>query len=148
MKETKTMKKILKTVMCFGTFDVLHLGHLDYFNQAKQYGDHLIVVIARDTTKADQKKTTIFNEDERLELVKQLTMVDEAVLGYPDDHLRIILEKHPDVLCLGYDQQVEENDLKEKLQAAGLRAVIHRMNPYKPLEKKSSLIKKKILESQ
>ena len=134
--------------MCFGTFDVLHLGHIDYFTQAKHYGDHLIVVIARDKTKADQKKKTIFNEQERLELVRQLTMVDEAVLGYPDDHLRIILEKKPNVLCLGYDQQVVEKDLKEKMQAAGLNVTIYRMNAYKPLENKSSLIKRKILKSQ
>jgi len=138
----------MKTVMCFGTFDVLHLGHLDYFTQAKRYGDYLIVVIARDKTKDDQKKKTIFNEQERLELVRQLTIVDEAVLGYPDDHLRIILEKKPNVLCLGYDQQVVEKNLKEKLQAGGLKVAIHRMKPYKQKENKSSLIKTKIFESQ
>ncbi|MBI2582387.1 adenylyltransferase/cytidyltransferase family protein, partial [Candidatus Woesearchaeota archaeon] len=31
----------MKKVMCFGTFDLLHLGHLNYFQQAKKYGDYL-----------------------------------------------------------------------------------------------------------
>ncbi|HLC71304.1 MAG TPA: adenylyltransferase/cytidyltransferase family protein, partial [Candidatus Nanoarchaeia archaeon] len=38
----------MKTVMCFGTFDILHPGHLHYLQQAKKYGDYLMVVIARD----------------------------------------------------------------------------------------------------
>ena len=66
--------------MCFGTFDLLHLGHLNYFQQAKKYGNYLIVVIARDQTKKDQHKETIFTEQERLELVRNLKMVDEAQL--------------------------------------------------------------------
>ncbi|MCD4694128.1 adenylyltransferase/cytidyltransferase family protein, partial [bacterium] len=35
-------------VMCFGTFDNLHLGHLFYLKEAKKFGDYLVVVIARD----------------------------------------------------------------------------------------------------
>ena len=38
----------MKKVIVFGTFDILHQGHLDFFRQAKQYGDYLIVAVAHD----------------------------------------------------------------------------------------------------
>ena len=82
----------MKTVMCFGTFDVLHLGHLFYLKEAKKHGDYLIVVVARNETKQQQRKKMVFSEEERRALLQQLKVVDEAVLGYPDDHLRIIAE--------------------------------------------------------
>ena len=39
-----------KKVMAFGSFDLLHPGHLDYIERAARLGDHLIVVIARDSS--------------------------------------------------------------------------------------------------
>ena len=38
----------MKKVMVFGTFDIFHDGHRDYFKQAREFGDYLIVVVARD----------------------------------------------------------------------------------------------------
>ena len=49
-----------KTIMCFGTFDLLHLGHLSYLQQAKEKAEHLTVVIALDKTKSNQKKKPYF----------------------------------------------------------------------------------------
>lgn len=135
----------MKTVMCFGTFDLLHLGHINYFQQAKQYGDYLIVVVARDKTKRDQKKESVFSEQERRELVQQLKIVDEAVLGYPDDHFRIIQEKKPDIICLGYDQQVDATKIKQILLSRGLRPTIMRLRPYKPARNKSTHLKQRVL---
>ncbi len=131
----------MKTVMCFGTFDILHLGHLNYFKQAKQYGEHLIVVIARDKTKRDQGKRTLFNEEERRKLVQSQKIVDEAVLGYPGNHYQIIMEKKPDVICLGYDHPVREEELQEELAKRGRFPQIARMKPYHPETQKSTLIK-------
>lgn len=132
-------------MMCFGTFDILHLGHLYYFEQAKKNGDYLIVVIARDKTKHKQKKKIIFNEQERLRMVQSLKIVDEAVLGNVDDHLKIVLEKKPAVLCLGYDQKVSEKWLKEKLAERNFHPTIVRINPYHPERHKSGKIKKNLL---
>ena len=136
----------MKTVMCFGTFDLLHLGHLNYFQQAKKHGDYLMVVIARDKTKQMQKKEIIFSEKERLELVKNLKIVDEAVLGYPDNHLRIIEEKKPDVIFLGYDHTVNEKVLAMKLQKMGLKPKILRAKPYKLGKHKSTLLREKVIK--
>ncbi len=138
----------MKRVMCFGTFDLLHLGHLSYFTQAKKYGDYLIVVISRDDTKKKEKKKTVFSEQERLELVNALKIVDEAVLGYPDDHLRIIEEKNPAVIVLGYDHPIKEEDLAQRLALLSLSPLIIRSNAYKPTSQKSGKIKKKILANK
>ena len=137
----------MKTVMCFGTFDLLHLGHLHYFQQAKKYGDYLIVVIARDKTKQMQKKGIIFSEKERLELVKNLRAVDEAVLGYPDNHFRIIEEKKPDVIFLGYDHKINEKELAMKLKERGLKPEIKRAKPFQLGKHKSTLLREKVLKS-
>ena len=136
----------LKKVMCFGTFDLLHLGHLNYFQQARLYGDYLIVIIARDKTKVNEKKPTIFSEKERLAMVNSLRIVDEAVLGDEQDHFKVIREKNPDVLCLGYDQKITEEELSKKLNSLGMNAKVKKLKPYHPQMFKSSLLKEKITQ--
>ena len=137
----------MKTIMCFGTFDLLHLGHLHYFQQAKRHADWLIVVIARDKTKQLQKKEIIFSEKERLELVRNLRIVDEAVLGYPEDHFRIIEEKRPDIIFLGYDHKIEERVLAKALKARGLKPDIQRAKAFKLGKHKSTLLREKVLKN-
>ncbi len=131
----------MKTVMCFGTFDILHLGHLFYFEQAKKYGDYLLVVLARDKTKQKQKKKIIFSEQERVKLVQSLKVVDEAVLGNVDNHLAIIAEKKPDILCLGYDQKIDKKELQRRLAQQKLYPRIVRISAYKPHTQKSTQIR-------
>ena len=128
--------------MCFGTFDLLHLGHLNYFEQAKQHGNYLTVVIARDETKRKQNKNILFSEEERLKLIQSLKIVDEAVFGNIDNHFKIIIEKKPDVICLGYDHAISERVLTEKLTSLGVKAKVLRMQSYKEGKHKSSRIRR------
>ncbi len=131
----------MKTVMCFGTFDILHLGHLNYFEQAQKYGDYLIVVIARDKTKLDQHKSLVHAEQERLQQVKNIPLVNEAVLGNIGDHLKIIRDKKPEVICLGYDHPLSEEQLSQKLKEMGITPKIVRLKPFHPEKYKSSLFR-------
>jgi len=130
--------------MAFGTFDLLHPGHLNYLHQAKKQGDYLIVVLARDKVKAKMGKLTLFSEKERLFLIQNLAIVDEAVLGYLSRPLKIVIEKKPDVICLGYDHHIKEKELLQALAPLGLKPVIKRMKPYHISKYKSSLLKAKI----
>lgn len=132
--------------MCFGTFDLLHLGHLNYFKQAKKYGDYLIVVVARDKTKQDQKKVTVFTEEERLELIQSLKIVNEAVLGHQKNHFKIIQEKKPEVICLGYDHPITETHLSKELMKLNLYPRILRMRSFRSESNKSSKIRKLVLK--
>ena len=74
-------------VMAFGTFDILHPGHLFYLAQAKKLGNKLIVIVARDNTvKRVKIRPPEHNENERLKKVQAQEYVDEAVLG-DENHL-------------------------------------------------------------
>lgn len=126
-------------VMCFGTFDILHPGHLSYFRQARKYGDELIVVIARD--KNVRKKRLIFNEKERRQIVHGLKIVDRTVLGNIKDSFKIIEQIKPGIICLGYDHQIKEKTLRKELKKRNLSPQIERAKAYHPEKFKSSKIK-------
>ena len=133
----------MKTVMCAGTFDTIHPGHLFYLCEAKKYGNKLIVVVARDdTSKAFKGKNPIHNEKERLEAVRTLKIVDKAVLGRHGNIFDIIKEIKPDVICLGYDQNVQKQQLEDELDKRGIKAEVIRISGYMPHLYKSSKLKK------
>ncbi len=128
-------------VICFGTFDVLHPGHLNYFKQAKKHGNYLIIVIARDQTKKLQNKPLLFNEKQRLKIIQNLKIVDQAVLGSLTDHFQVIKKLKPHIICLGYDHQIKIPELKAKLKKLHLTPKIKRMQPYQTKKYKSSKLK-------
>jgi len=131
----------MKRVMCTGTFDILHPGHTDYFKQAKKHGDYLIVVVARDSSARAEGKTLALGEQERLARVKKEPLVDKAMLGNEGDKLAIIEQEKPDVICLGYDQRIDEKELQKALALRGLKPLIVRAKPHQPEKYKSSLYK-------
>ena len=129
----------MQTVLCFGTFDGLHLGHEDYFRQAKEYGGHLTVIVARDeTVNAVKGRLPRATQDVRLQAVKAHPLVDEARLGLPGDKYQVIEEVKPDVIVLGYDQQAFTDTLEDTLRARGLSCKVVRAKAYKPDIYKSS----------
>lgn len=134
----------MKTVMCAGTFDIIHPGHLYYLSESKKLGDRLVAVVARDSTSQKIKgKTPIHNEMERLEAVRSLSIVDKAVLGKEGNIFDIVNEIKPDVICLGYDQKVSKEELEKELEKHGIKAEIFRLPAHKPHIYKSSQIAKK-----
>ena len=133
----------MKTVMCAGTFDIIHPGHLYYLSEAKKFGDRLVVVVARDSTSQKVKsKIPIHNEMERLEAIRSLSIVDKAVLGKEGNIFEVLKEIKPDVICLGYDQGVSKEELERELRLLGMKAEIFRLPGHKPHIYKSSKMKK------
>ena len=99
-----------KVVLASGVFDLLHLGHVRFLEEAKKAGGkdaELTVVVARDSTVEKTKgRKPIMSENERCLLVESLKVVDKAVLGYEKFDIGEIIEDiNPDVIALGYDQQ-------------------------------------------
>ena len=135
-------------VLCFGTFDGVHPGHIFFFTQCKNLGDHLTVVIARDSTVEEVKhRKPHFNEAIRQEAVQSVPVVDLAVLGDPIDKYKIIKSVHPDIICLGYDQKVFVDKLEGKLEEFGLHPRIVRIQSFKPEIYKSSIMKSRTSKS-
>jgi len=118
-------------VMATGTFDLLHMGHIYYLKEAKKLGDTLSVVVARDSTVRKLKHEPVNPEEIRLDLIKEVKVVDEAYLGYEDDMYAIVEEIKPDIIALGYDQIHDEDTIKNELKKRKLTAKIVRLSEYK-----------------
>ena len=106
-----------KVVLASGVFDLLHLGHVRFLEDAKKAGganSKLVVIIAKDTTVERIKgRKPIMSEDQRLALVESLKVVDEAVMGFEGLDIGEVIEKiKPDVIALGWDQVEMENQVK------------------------------------
>ncbi len=129
--------------MAFGTFDIFHDGHKSYLEQAKKMGDFLIVVVARDETVLRIKSQWTQNsEEERLEVVEKNGLADEVILGSLEDKYAALEKYRPDVIALGYDQEVALPELTEKLKNLKLQAEIVRMQGHNPEKFKSSKLRK------
>lgn len=132
----------MKKVLVFGTFDIIHPGHLDFFRQAKKYGD-LLVVIGRDTTVKQVKgQKPRHSEKVRQKNVVKLKITDKVYLGNFLDPYKIIARIRPNIIALGYDQNSFTKDLKKELAKRKLKVKIIRLQAHRPDKYKSSKIRK------
>src|SRR5512136_3121135 len=95
-----------KIVLASGVFDLLHLGHVKFLEEAKKAGGknaELLVIVARDSTVQRMKgRNPIMPENQRRALVESLRVVDEAVLGLEDFDIGDVIDRvKPDVIALG-----------------------------------------------
>ncbi len=118
-------------VMATGTFDILHLGHIYFLKQAKKLGDTLAVVVATDSTVRKLKHEPVNSEQIRLDLIKELKIVDEAYLGHEKDIYEILKEIKPDIITLGYDQIHDEKIIEKELKKRNIKAKVVRLSEYK-----------------
>jgi len=117
-------------VMATGTFDILHLGHIYFLKEAKKLGDKLSVVVATDSTVRKLKHEPVNTEQIRLDLIKELKIVDEAYLGHEEDMYEIVKEIKPDIIALGYDQIHNEKTVEKELKKRDINAEIVRVSEY------------------
>lgn len=135
--------------MVFGTFDYLHAGHENLFIQARELGNEIVAIIARDKTVRNIKgEIPDHDEKERLENLKDTGWAEFVVLGNPKDKTKVIKEYRPDIIALGYDQFAFTYRLEKFLMEISLDAKIVRLKPYRPDMYKSSIIKKKKLQAE
>ncbi|MFA5358532.1 MAG: FAD synthase, partial [Patescibacteria group bacterium] len=102
------------------------------------------VVVARDiNVKKIKGHNPDKNENVRLREVHAVKPVDKAVLGYKFNRYKIIKELRPNVICLGYDQKVEIEELQSQLKNLNVSPQIFRLKPFHPEIYKSSIIRNK-----
>jgi FAD synthetase len=148
----KEENKKRKIVLASGVFDLLHLGHVRFLEEAKKGGGpnaELLVIIARDNTAEKRKgERPILPENQRCALIASLKVVDEAILGYEDFDIGKVIEKvKPDVIALGYDQKDMERTLTDYVKQHDLNIKIVRIGKFSSDElDSSSKIKQKIIE--
>ncbi|MGQ9641106.1 MAG: adenylyltransferase/cytidyltransferase family protein [Candidatus Bathycorpusculaceae bacterium] len=145
-------KRKRKIVLASGVFDLLHLGHVRFLEEAKKAGGEnaeLIVIVARDSTVEKRKgKKPIMPENQRRALVESLKVVDEAILGYENFDIGGVIEKiKPDMIAVGHDQDGMEKTVKKYLEEHGLKVKVVRIGKFSEDElDSSSKIKQKIVE--
>ncbi|HEY7009883.1 MAG TPA: adenylyltransferase/cytidyltransferase family protein [Jatrophihabitantaceae bacterium] len=95
----------MTTVITFGTFDVLHVGHLRILQRSRALGDRLVVGVSSDALNMSKKgRLPVFSQDERCELVANLKCVDEVFVEESLELKREYVEKYQaDVLVMGDD---------------------------------------------
>lgn len=103
----KANKKIVFTNGCF---DLLHIGHVRYLEQAKSLGDVLIVGINTDASVQVLKGPTrpIQNENDRAEILASLKAVDHTVLFGEETPINLIKQVKPDILVKGGDWKKDQ----------------------------------------
>ena len=112
---TDTVKKVAewkasgdKTVFSNGCFDILHAGHVDYLEKARQKGDHLIVGLNTDysVSRIKGKNRPIVDEVSRSRVLAALEFVDAVVIFNEDTPLELIKTINPDILVKGKDYDI------------------------------------------
>ena len=70
----------MKRVITYGTFDLLHYGHINLFRRAKEYGDYLIVAVSTDEFNwVEKNKKCYFSYEQRKSLVEAIRYVDLVI---------------------------------------------------------------------
>lgn len=112
-----------KIVITFGTFDLFHIGHLRLLKRAQAYGDYLVVGVSSDSLNIDKKaKSPIIPQQYRLEIIKEISGVDEVFLEKSLELKPDYIKKYgADVLVMGDDWEGKFDDLKSLCQIVYLK---------------------------
>src|SRR3984893_7173171 len=97
LRERLRDKKILH---CHGAFDLVHIGHLIHFEEAKALGDILVVTVTADTH-ITKKRSVNFTEVDRARQVAALEIVDYVAVVQEPTALSAIEALHPDIYVKG-----------------------------------------------
>ena len=112
-KEKKRGKKI---VICHGVFDILHVGHIKHFQEAKSLGDILIVSVTSDKFVNKGPGRPAFNENNRLDSIIAIGVVDYVVLNNNSTAKNIINNLKPNIYCKGPDYKNFSNDVTGEIK--------------------------------
>ncbi|NSW51491.1 MAG: adenylyltransferase/cytidyltransferase family protein [Anaerolineae bacterium] len=128
-----------KSVFVSGCFDMLHSGHVEFFQQASQFGD-LYVALGSDKTVYDLKGRVPFNtESERQFMVQSLTCVTEAFISKGSGFLDFepdLRERMPDMFIVNEDGNTPEKRLL--VESLGVEYKILHREPHTGLQPRST----------
>lgn len=140
-KSLESLRENKKIVFTNGCFDILHVGHLRYLQEARSLGNMLVVGLNSDQSVRRLKGPTrpIQNEKDRAELLLGLECVDAVVIFDEDTPLRLIEQVRPDVLVKGGDWEVSQIVGSDFVQSYGGQV---KSLPFHPGRSTSSIVDK------
>jgi glycerol-3-phosphate cytidylyltransferase len=110
MRENLTMKKVIT----YGTFDLLHVGHINLLRRAKALGDYLVVVLSSDEFNALKDKTAYYPYEDRKIILEAIKYVDEVLPEYNwEQKISDVVNNQIDVFVMGDDWKGKFDFLKD-----------------------------------
>lgn len=115
MEIMKTIKpvKLVKKVITYGTFDLIHMGHINILRRAKELGNHLTVAVSTDEFNRLKHKDAYYSYEERKQILEAIKYVDEVI---PESNwgqkIKDVKKHDIDVFVMGDDWEGEFDFLK------------------------------------
>jgi len=105
----------MKRVITYGTYDLLHYGHINLLKRAKELGDYLIVALSTDEFNQGKNKTCYFPYEKRKQLLEAIRYVDLIIPENNWEQKRSdIHDYNVDVFVMGNDWEGKFDFLKEE----------------------------------
>ncbi|WOO89438.1 glycerol-3-phosphate cytidylyltransferase [Mollicutes bacterium LVI A0078] len=107
----------MRRVLTYGTYDLMHYGHIRLLKRAKQQGDYLIVAVSTDEFNAIKGKKAYHDYETRKKMLEAIRYVDLVIPenGW-DQKMEDVIEYKVDVFCMGDDWEGKFDHLKEKCE--------------------------------
>ena len=114
----KRLKKKKKIVLCHGAFDIVHPGHIKHFQESKKFGDILVVTITADKFIKKSINNPFFDQQTRLNYLKQLKIVDYCFIVNESTGVTAIETVKPNFYCKGseYSNLSKDQNLRKELK--------------------------------
>ena len=104
----------MKKVITYGTFDLLHYGHINILKRARELGDYLVVAISSDEFNKLKNKKAYFRYEERKLMVEAIRYVDEVIPENTwEQKIEDVKEHNIDVFVMGDDWEGKFDFLKD-----------------------------------
>ncbi|MGG4407120.1 glycerol-3-phosphate cytidylyltransferase [Niallia taxi] len=111
----------MKKVITYGTFDLLHWGHINILKRAKELGDHLTVALSSDEFNAIKDKKAYHSYENRKMILEAIRYVDEVI---PENHwdqkVTDVIDHNIDVFVMGDDWEGKFDFLKDHCEVVYL----------------------------
>ena len=120
LKKLKSVFKKKKIVLCHGVFDLLHIGHINYFHGAKRFGDILVVSVTHDNYVNKGPGRPAFKIQNRVKFLKEINCINYIYVSQSPTSEKIIKNLKPDYYCKGSDysgSQIIKKDFNLEIQA-------------------------------
>lgn len=104
----------MKKVITYGTYDLLHVGHVNLLRRARELGDYLIVVLSTDEFNALKHKTAYHSYEDRKAILEAIRYVDEVLPEYNwEQKISDVQDNNVDIFVMGDDWKGEFDFLKD-----------------------------------
>lgn len=112
----------MKKVITYGTYDLLHVGHINLLKRAKELGDYLIVALSSDDFNSIKHKMAYHSYEDRKLILEAIKYVDEVI---PEDNweqkISDVADNHVDIFVMGNDWEGQFDFLKEYCEVIYLK---------------------------